>query len=59
MDNEVIDPYGAGATSVVKPAATAATNSTPYGYGQTQADAVVAWIRKVHDALVQKGIIEE
>jgi len=30
---------------LVAPAATAATNSTPYGYSQAQADAIVTWIR--------------
>lgn len=52
-----------GATPVVQastttaPAATAATNSSPYGYGQTQADAIVTWIRAVDTALKAKGII--
>lgn len=52
-----------GATPVVQaaattaPAATAATNSTPYGYSQTQADALITWARAVDVALKAKGII--
>lgn len=52
-----------GATPSVKdtgftaPAGTAATNSTPYGYSQTQADAIVTWIRAVDAALKAKGLI--
>lgn len=52
-----------GATPSVKdtgftaPAATAATNSTPYGFSQTQADAIVAWIRTADAALKAKGLI--
>ena len=39
------------------PAATAATNSSPYGYSQTQADAIVTWIRAVDAELKAKGLI--
>ncbi|KRA00241.1 hypothetical protein ASD64_01310 [Mesorhizobium sp. Root157] len=39
------------------PAATAATTSTPYGYSQTQADAIVTWIRAVDAELKAKGLI--
>jgi len=39
------------------PAATAATNSTPYGYSQAQADAIVTWIRAVDAELKAKGLI--
>ena len=39
------------------PAATAATNSTPYGFSQTQADAIVTWIRAVDAELKAKGLI--
>lgn len=52
-----------GATPSVKdtgftaPAATAATNSTPYGFSQAQADAIVAWIRAADTALKAKGLI--
>lgn len=45
------------ATGFTAPAATAATNSTPYGYSQTQADAIVAWIRAVDAELKAKGLI--
>lgn len=39
------------------PAATAATNSTPYGFSQAQADAIVTWIRAVDAHLKLKGLI--
>lgn len=47
----------AQAAMTTAPAATAATNSSPYGYSQTQADAIVTWIRAVDTALKNKGII--
>lgn len=47
----------AKATGFTAPAATAATNSTPYGYSQTQADAIVTWIRAVDAELKAKGLI--
>lgn len=43
--------------STTVPAATAATNSTPYGYTQAQADAILTWIRDVDAHLKLKGII--
>ncbi len=39
------------------PAGTAATNSTPYGFSQAQADAIVTWIRAVDAELKAKGLI--
>lgn len=39
------------------PASTSATNSSPYGYSQAQADAIVTWIRAVDAGLKLKGII--
>ena len=39
------------------PAATAATNSTPYGYSQAQADAILTWVRTVDAALKARGLI--
>lgn len=45
------------ATGFTAPASTAATNSTPYGYSQAQADAIVTWIRSVDAELKAKGII--
>lgn len=39
------------------PAATAATNSSPYGFSQAQADAIVTWIRAVDAHLKLKGLI--
>lgn len=47
----------AQATGFVAPAATAATNTSPYGFSQTQADAIVAWIRAADAALKAKGLI--
>jgi hypothetical protein len=52
-----------GATPIVQmslttaPAATAATNSSPYGFSQAQADAIVTWIRAVDAHLKLKGLI--
>lgn len=51
-----------GATPVVQPsaltapAATAATSSTPYGYSQAQADAVITWIRAADVLIKNLGI---
>lgn len=45
------------ATGFTAPAGTAATNSTPYGYSQAQADAIVTWIRAVDAELKAKGLI--
>lgn len=39
------------------PAATAATSSTPYGYSQAQADAILTWVRTVDAALKARGLI--
>ena len=44
-------------SATTAPAATAATNTTPYGYSQTQADAIVTWIRAVDAELKAKGLI--
>lgn len=52
-----------GTTPVVKQtvgaavASTAATNSSPYGYSQTQADAIVARLNEIRAALVAHGLI--
>lgn len=52
-----------GATPAVQipvttaPAATAATSTTPFGYSQTQADAIVTWIRTIDAALKARGLI--
>lgn len=45
------------ATGFVAPASTASTASTPYGYSQAQADAIVTWIRAIDAELKAKGII--
>ncbi len=44
-------------TATTAPAATAATSSTPYGYSQAQADAIVTWIRAVDAHLKALGLI--
>jgi hypothetical protein len=42
--------------TLVAPAATGATNSTPYGFSQAQADAIVTWIRAADTQLKALGI---
>lgn len=44
-------------TVTTAPAATAATNSSPYGFSQAQADAIITWIRAVDAHLKLKGLI--
>lgn len=39
------------------PAATAATSTTPFGFSETQANAIVTWIRAVDAELKAKGFI--
>lgn len=39
------------------PAATAATSTTPFGYSEAQANAIVTWIRAVDAALKARGLI--
>lgn len=39
------------------PAATAATNSSPYGFSQAQADALITWARAIDAELKAKGLI--
>lgn len=45
------------ATGFTAPAATAATSTSPFGYSQAQADAIVTWIRAVDAELKAKGLI--
>lgn len=47
----------ARASGFTAPAGTAATNSTPFGYSQAQANAIVTWIRAVDAELKAKGLI--
>lgn len=47
---------GEAQVTLVAPASTAATNSTPYGYSQTQADAIITWIRALDAQLKLLGI---
>lgn len=51
----VFGTYDGAAVTLVAPAATAATNSSPYGFSQAQADAIVTWIRAVDARLKQLG----
>lgn len=44
-------------TVTTAPAATAATNSSPYGFSQAQADALITWVRAVDAHLKSKGLI--
>ena len=39
-------------------AGTAATNITPYGYSQSQADAIVTLVNELRAAMVEKGLIK-
>jgi hypothetical protein len=43
------------AAAITLPAATAATNSSPYGFSQAQADALVTAVRAMIVALQAKG----
>lgn len=45
------------ATGFTAPAATAATSTTPFGYSQAQADAIVTWIRAADAELKAKGLL--
>jgi hypothetical protein len=45
------------ATGFTAPAATAATASTPYGYAEAQANAILTWIRAADAELKAKGLI--
>jgi hypothetical protein len=48
--------YDGGQASLTAPAATAATNTSPYGFSQTQADAIVTWIRAADTLLKNLGM---
>lgn len=45
------------ATGFTAPASTAATSTSPFGYSEAQANAIVTWIRAVDAELKAKGII--
>lgn len=51
----VVQRAGAAQAAVVT---TAATNSTPYGYSQAQADAIVALLNEIRATLVAKGLMK-
>jgi hypothetical protein len=51
----VIQRAGAAQAAV---ATTASTNSSPYGYAQAQADAIVALVNELRAAMVEKGLIK-
>ena len=44
-------------TGFVAPAATAATSTTPFGYSEAQANAILVWVRALDAELKAKGII--
>lgn len=46
------------ATLISAVATTAATNSSPYGYAQAQADAIVANLNAIRLALIAAGIMK-
>lgn len=48
---------GTQAAATVAPAATAATSSTPFGYSEAQANAIVTWIIAADAALKAAGIV--
>lgn len=45
------------ATGFTAPAATAATSTTPFGYSEAQANAILVWVRALDAELKAKGII--
>lgn len=45
------------ATGFTAPAATAATSTTPFGFSEAQANAILTWVRAVDAELKAKGII--
>jgi hypothetical protein len=47
---------GGSTVALTAPAATASTSSTPYGFSQAQADAIVTWIRALDAQLKLLGI---
>lgn len=51
----IVQPSGASQAAV---ATTAATNSSPYGFSQAQADGLVALVNELRAALVAVGIIK-
>jgi hypothetical protein len=51
----VVQRAGAAQAAV---ATTAATSSTPFGYSEAQANAIVALVNELRAALVEKGIIK-
>lgn len=55
----VLATVPASPTTVTKPAATAATSTTPFGYSQAQADALVLAVRTLTTALAATGLIVE
>lgn len=53
--------FGATATAqlaaTTAPAATAATSTTPFGFSEAQANALITWVRAVDAELKAKGLI--
>jgi hypothetical protein len=53
---KIVNNAGTQTAALVPPVATAATSTTPFGYTQTQADAIVTWIRAADAAMKAAGI---
>jgi hypothetical protein len=53
---KMLNNAGTQTAALTPPAATAATNSTPYGFSQAQADALITWARAADAALKAAGI---
>lgn len=53
---KMLNNAGTQTAALTPPAATAATSTTPFGYSQAQADAIVTWIRAADTALKAAGI---
>lgn len=53
---KLVNDGGTQAAALTPPVATASTSTTPFGYTQAQADAIVTWIRAADAALKAAGI---
>lgn len=55
---QIVDDAGGAPVTLTAPASTAATNSSPYGFSQAQADAIVTWIRAADAQLKLLGVAQ-
>lgn len=53
---KIVNNAGTQTAALTPPVATASTSTTPFGYTQSQADAIVTWIRAADAALKAAGI---